>query len=320
MQYNSRSLLNIRWEYLIILLIGIIIGAYLVWQWPKQTASAKVITLVSRGLHYEIVTEAEKVSEFLSEQGMQPDGAKISHDIESAVTNGMQLTYSNSIIVNLADGDKTSEVNTNAATVGEFLQERGLLLAPTDTITPPPEQHLSQNMNVVIERISITTFTEAEPINFETQVQGDANLLYGTIEILNAGSRGRHDVTYEVTYKNGIEASRRELARVMVVAPTPRIERHGRKMEVEAYEIGRGSWYAYRGCMCAAHPFFPKGSMLRVTSEETGKSIIVTVNDFGPNQSIHPDRVIDLDSVAFRQLAPLGAGTIQVKVEKLKTQ
>ena len=36
--------------------------------------------------------------------------------------------------------------------------------------------------------------------------------------------------------------------------------------------------------------------------------------DYGPDRSIHPDRIIDLDKVAFAKLVSLGAGLIDVRV------
>lgn len=81
-------------------------------------------------------------------------------------------------------------------------------------------------------------------------------------------------------------------------------------------EYGKASWYAYKGCDCAASPDYPKGTELLVTSvADPTKSVVVTVNDFGPERDVFPDRVIDLDKVAFAQLAPLGAGVINVRVQ-----
>jgi hypothetical protein len=86
--------------------------------------------------------------------------------------------------------------------------------------------------------------------------------------------------------------------------------------EEEIPEVGEASWYGYKGCDCAASPDYPKGSELLVTSvEDPTKSVIVTVNDYGPDRSIHPDRIIDLDKVAFAKLASLGFGLIDVRVQ-----
>lgn len=80
---------------------------------------------------------------------------------------------------------------------------------------------------------------------------------------------------------------------------------------------GRASWYAYKGGNFAASPDFPKGSRLRVYNRESGAFVDVTVNDWGPDRAAHPERVIDLDKVAFAAIAPLGAGVADVVVEPL---
>ncbi|MCX6740406.1 MAG: septal ring lytic transglycosylase RlpA family protein [Candidatus Parcubacteria bacterium] len=78
---------------------------------------------------------------------------------------------------------------------------------------------------------------------------------------------------------------------------------------------GVASWYKYKSCNCAASPDYPKGTKLKVTNVDNGKSIIVKVNDWGPDRSVHPNRVIDLDVVAFKQIAKKSAGLCKVKVE-----
>ena len=74
--------------------------------------------------------------------------------------------------------------------------------------------------------------------------------------------------------------------------------------------------YKYKNCDCAASPDYPKGTMLKVTNLENGKSIIVKVNDWGPERDKHPDRVIDLDKTAFKKLGSLSRGLLKnVRVE-----
>jgi hypothetical protein len=84
----------------------------------------------------------------------------------------------------------------------------------------------------------------------------------------------------------------------------------------EIPEVGAASWYGYKGCDCAASPDYEKGTELLVTRlDDPTKSVTVTVNDYGPDRSVHPDRIIDLDKVAFAKLVSLGAGLIDVRVE-----
>ncbi len=81
---------------------------------------------------------------------------------------------------------------------------------------------------------------------------------------------------------------------------------------------GQASWYRYKRCRCAASPDFPKGTQLYVRRiDQPDRATVVIVNDFGPERDIFPERVIDLDALAFAELSPLGAGIIWVTVEPL---
>ena len=99
--------------------------------------------------------------------------------------------------------------------------------------------------------------------------------------------------------------------------------------QISAYrKKGVGSWYGkkFHGQktssgepydmfkMTAAHPTLPIPSYARVTSLETGKQVIVRVNDRGPFLS---NRLIDLSYTAAYKLGYLEKGSGQVEVELL---
>lgn len=65
--------------------------------------------------------------------------------------------------------------------------------------------------------------------------------------------------------------------------------------------------------LTAAHPSLPMGSRVLVTSEDTGRSVIVKINDRGPFNS----RIIDLSPRAAASLGMLNAGTAHVKIAPL---
>lgn len=76
---------------------------------------------------------------------------------------------------------------------------------------------------------------------------------------------------------------------------------------------GEASWYRYHGCNCAASRHYPEGTLLDVTDLNTGNSVTVEVNDYGPEE--WTGRIIDLDLVAFEQLTEKWRGLTQVRVE-----
>jgi rare lipoprotein A len=91
---------------------------------------------------------------------------------------------------------------------------------------------------------------------------------------------------------------------------------------------GLASWYGRRFqgkktssgepydmyAMTAAHPTLPIPSYARVTSLETGKSVVVRINDRGP---FHSKRIIDLSYTAAYKLGYLGKGSARVRVESI---
>jgi len=93
-------------------------------------------------------------------------------------------------------------------------------------------------------------------------------------------------------------------------------------------EEGLASWYGRRFngkktssgerydmyAMTAAHPTLPIPSYARVTSLDTGKSVVVRINDRGP---FHSKRIIDLSYTAAYKLGYLGRGSARVRVESI---
>ena len=100
--------------------------------------------------------------------------------------------------------------------------------------------------------------------------------------------------------------------------------------DIEQYsEEGTASWYGpgFHGLytsngelydqesISAAHKNLPLPSYLKVTNLESGKAIVVRVNDRGP---FHGERILDLSHGAATRLGIVGPGTARVRVELIK--
>ena len=66
--------------------------------------------------------------------------------------------------------------------------------------------------------------------------------------------------------------------------------------------------------MTAAHKTLAFGSRLRVTNVSNGKSVVVRVNDRGP---FIRGRIVDVSTIAARQLGMVGRGVARVRIQKL---
>lgn len=68
--------------------------------------------------------------------------------------------------------------------------------------------------------------------------------------------------------------------------------------------------------LTAAHRTLPLGTPILVTNLDTGRSVIVKVNDRGPFADTHK-RVIDLSYGAFKKIAPITSGVARIKIDVL---
>jgi len=101
-------------------------------------------------------------------------------------------------------------------------------------------------------------------------------------------------------------------------------------LEIERAEIsdrtkfettGTASWYDYKlgnkqwsiDHATAASRDLPRYTHWKVTNLANGKSVVVYINDFGPEA--WTGREIDLSSYAFSQIGSLKSGLIEVKIE-----
>lgn len=96
----------------------------------------------------------------------------------------------------------------------------------------------------------------------------------------------------------------------------------------EFTEVGEASWYGpgfhgrktangeryNQNGLTAAHKELPLNSVVRVTHEVTGKSVVVRINDRGP---FHGNRVIDMSYAAAKALGMVQHGKAKVKIELL---
>lgn len=116
--------------------------------------------------------------------------------------------------------------------------------------------------------------------------------------------------------------------------PAPEVRRSppppasGRAAQGRHVEVGLASYYGPRfhgrrtasgarydqEAMTAAHPTAPFGTRLRVTCLESGRAVVVTVNDRGP---FVKGRVVDVSVRAARALGILERGLARVRVERL---
>ncbi len=262
-------------------------------------------------------TEAKTVGEFVEQMELNLKAEdKIYPSKETQLIGATRIVVERTVPIKIEVDGKTIEKNVFTRNVQDTLRECGVTLNPSDKVEPELQEGIFEDIEIVVTRIDHKEVTETEEIYFKIKEKKDKNLKWRTKKVKQKGKKGEKEVKYLVTYKNGEEIKRKKLSTEITKEPVDEITVVGTKIKVGKKQRGRASWYAYTGKMAAASITFPKGTWLRVTAVNSGKQIFVVVNDYGP--AAYTGKILDLDKVAFKKLAPIGAGVIEVKIEEIK--
>lgn len=147
--------------------------------------------------------------------------------------------------------------------------------------------------------------------------------------LASCGSLDDRDISPRIPASAGIETSAVSDTPVRIGAPYKVGNTTYTPEDVAAYdEVGYASWYGseFEGQQTAngeiftataytgAHKTLPIPSYVEVTALETGRTILVRLNDRGPFAN---DRLIDLSEAAARQLGIIEQGVAGVRVRKV---
>jgi len=278
-------------------------------------SSPKTISICDNGLDFSAKTQSLNVAELLKEKQIDlGEHDRVAPEPNSLIYSGININIRRAIKIKIQVDGKTIENYTLAKNVREAIHENNIILTRLDKTTPEINAPIQNNSTVAVTRINIEEKTEQEDIDFKISAKLDNKLGWREKKVEQEGIKGIKEIKYKITYKNGKEVSRVILSKNIVKEPVSQIETQGTYVKCGKANKGQATWYAFKGGLFAASTTIPRGSYAKVTNTATGKSIIVQINDYGPQGK---GRIIDLDKVAFAKIASLGAGVIGVKVEEV---
>lgn len=118
---------------------------------------------------------------------------------------------------------------THADTVGELLKEKGIIAEPGATITPAEPTKLTPNTAVFVSKFGKQIVTRDEEVAFPIESTPDPSQPLGKITITSAGKKGKKQVVYEVTLRDGKEISKRVIQDVVTEEPVKQVQLKGTK-------------------------------------------------------------------------------------------
>lgn len=304
--------------FLFFLVLCIGLSTYFIFQDSQEfdASGTKAIVINDDGIGigtYEM--EGETVGDVLEHSGIRlRSDDSVWPELSARAISGqtISITRAREAVVQ-ADGG-TQKIISQARTVGEMFAKENIALDEDDIVKPEREASLTEGLRISVTRVEIREEMKEIAIPFETKTTEDDELSWRKKITTQKGVPGVKQTTYRVSYHDGKEVNRKPLKTEVTKEPVTETVTQGTFVKLGKKHEGGASWYAWTGTMAAANPWLPKGSYVKVTNLENGKSVIVVINDRGP---FVPGRIIDLDKVAFAKIASIGAGVINVKMEEV---
>ncbi len=278
-------------------------------------SSPKTIFIEDNGVTYQTKTEAKNVAELLDEESIKlsPED-NLFPEKDTSLYPRMKIDIRRAMEIEIKVDGKIIHSKTLRKNVESAIGENNIRLSPLDQVSPGKNYPVQDKMTIIITRINVEEKTQEEDIDFDIETEKDSKLGWRETKIKQKGEVGIQKITYEITYKNGEEVSRKILKKEIVKDPVTEIVIQGTHIEYGKSHTGQATWYAHQGGLYAANPWLPLGSFVKVTNRANGKSVIVEINDRGPFGN---GRILDLDKVAFSKIAGLGEGVIDIKMQEI---
>lgn len=236
------------WHAGITVAFVIIIAAVIIY----TTMIPRQVNATINGEKFSFTSKAHTVEDFLDEENIDfCDEDYISVPEEAFIYDGIKFEIRHATDFSVTADGKTKKYKSLANTVEEALKDINMEVGDKDIVTPGMDSLLTEDMNIVIQRVVIKTESLEEDVAFKTISKEDSTLNEGTTKVVTEGVKGTDKVTYEITYIDGKEASRKEIGRETlkekvdkVVAKGTRINYNGqsysRKLVVKAYAYTGG--------------------------------------------------------------------------------
>jgi len=221
---------------------------------------ARPLAVVVDGSETVYSTTELTVGDALEEVSAPIEGAAVSLSLTEALPrSGATVEIFTPKSVTLDVGGEARPVTSTAESVGDLLENEGIVLAETDRLTPSADTAVADAMSITVTRIRVETETRTEPIAHESTEQSDPDLTVGTRRVATDGADGTQDVTYSVTYTNDEITSEETVSTTVTQEPVTEVITVGTKPAPPKPAAASGSssglnWGALAQCESSGNP------------------------------------------------------------------
>jgi 3D (Asp-Asp-Asp) domain-containing protein len=133
--------------------------------------------------------------------------------------------------------DEIINYETGAQTVGDLLEEEGIVLGELDRVEPSKDELLADTSEVNVIRVTVGELPGKVSIPYNTIEQENSNLTVGTRQVTQAGVNGSKSVVERVLFENNEEVLRVTSSEIVTKEAVDEIVQVGTKaVEVKPVE------------------------------------------------------------------------------------
>jgi uncharacterized protein YabE (DUF348 family) len=208
------------------------------------------------GERREMWTTAHTVEEALREFGVRAEGAYLSLARSQKIgRQGLAIDVRTERMVTIMADGRARTIRTNAATVGEAVEEAGITLRGEDTISVAAASFPRDGQTVTVLRVTGSKEVREELIPYDVRRTQDASLFKGTEVVDQAGRPGLRRVTFALRTVNGVKERPRRVRTEVVREPRAQLVRVGSKpMPTSVQGADHLDWGSLAACESGGRP------------------------------------------------------------------
>lgn len=211
---------------------------------------ARPVVIVDGATRQKVVTPYQSAARIVEDAGISlypEDTTKMSRSSDIISDGaGLQLIVDRATLVTLNLYGKTTDIRTQAETVGDMLKEKGIDLGKNGRASVALSTPVTSEMSIRVWQEGKQTITVDESVAYTVKQVQDADQPTGYKKVETPGVDGKRTVTYEIEVKDGEEVSRNEIASLTTKEPVVQVEVVGTKPNYIPYTGGgsKTDWLA----------------------------------------------------------------------------
>ncbi|EIM05859.1 hypothetical protein A1A1_13952 [Planococcus antarcticus DSM 14505] len=163
---------------------------------------------------------------------------KVSPALEDQVDEETTISVEKAYEVTIQDGLEEKKVRSTSTTVADLLKQHKVSLGKLDRVESEMDELVLPNSEVKVVRVEKVTDIVEDSVKYAVETKKDNSLLKGSEKLVQKGTNGVVEKTYEVVKENGKEVKRDLKNEKVVKEPTKQVTAVGTKTVVASVSRG----------------------------------------------------------------------------------